>query len=169
MQCPTDRSRRTCLLQLVTVFAILACIAGFIFANIYPFIRHGRVRDRMETAILKLAVARPPDLTDDQWAYCIFWTWNLQGNYGSVPSYVPTADLERIAAGLERRIERGVSVQTIDWVWDQYIQAFPDAASYNHHRPTAPRNRARFEAGDHGGNPLSVWRADYERRVGPEG
>lgn len=150
---------------LAAVALILISLVGFVVARAYPLIRHRRVTERMEIAILKLAVNRPPELTDDQWAYCIAWTWNLNANYGTHPSYVPTDDLERVARGLEQRIDHGPRLATIDWVWDQYIKACPRARSYEQFRPTAPENKAAFEAGEHGGNSLSWFRSNYEQRV----
>ncbi|HUG19433.1 MAG TPA: hypothetical protein VMM56_10670 [Planctomycetaceae bacterium] len=120
----------------------------------------------METAITRLALHRPSDLTDDQWAYCILYTWNLHTGYGGVPSYVPTDDLERIVAEFETRIDAGPDLATIDWLWEEYFRAYPRARNYNKYWPTSPDYLARFEAGDHGGYPLSYWRSKYEQRIG---
>ena len=52
-----------------------------------------------------------------------------------------------------------------DWIWDQYIQSYPRAHHYDRYRPTAAHNKADFEAGAHGGNPLSQLRTFYKQRV----
>lgn len=140
-------------------------LVGLMIANGYPLVRHRRATERMECAILALAVNRPSELTDDQWAYCIAWTWNLHANYGTHPSYVPTDDLERIATGLEEQIRQGPGLATIDWVWDQVMTAYPPARHYEQYRPTASENKAAFEAGDHGGNSLGWFRSQYKQRI----
>jgi hypothetical protein len=119
----------------------------------------------MDVAVLRLAEHCPAELTDDQWAYCVMWTWNLHRNFGTSHTYVPTRDLARIERELQTRIDNGVDLATIDWIWDHYIQSYPRARNYDHYRPTAPHNKEAFEAGHHGGNPLSQWRADYKKEV----
>ena len=146
------------------LIAAMLCMGGLIAPGWYHMHRHRPVQDAMDVAILRLAESVPAGLTDDQWAYCILWTWQLHSNYGSF-SFIPTDELERIQRELDRRIDRGADLATINWFWDQYIQAYPPAARYDHWRPTAPANHAEFTAGSHGGNPLSVWRADYTRRL----
>jgi hypothetical protein len=135
---------------------------GFYFMELAPMQRQFQVRDRMSLTILSLAERRPPELTEDQWAYCILWTWNLHSNYSSFASYISTDDLERIEKGLRERTKSEVSLETIDWFWDEYTGANSKVANYDHFRPTAPENRADFEAGAHGGNPLSGWQQDYK-------
>ena len=117
----------------------------------------------METAITRLAFHCPSDLTDDQWAYCILWTWNLHGNYGVVPDFIPTADLQRIVEQFEAKIDAGPSLATIDWLWDEYYRSVPGAHEYERYRPTSPANQ--LEAGTRGSYPLSWWRSEYEQRV----
>ena len=126
------------------------------------FVWHRSVREKMDLAIMRLAVECPRGLSEDQWAYCVTWTWQLHSNYGSHPSYVPTDDLDRIADELDERIDRGANLATINWIWDEYIKAYPRARRYNHYRPTAAENKELFETGAHGGHPLSEWRAKYE-------
>ncbi len=144
---------------------IVACFVGYVIVKIAPYERHRPVAEKMSVAVLRLSEDRPADLTDDQWAYCITWTWNLHSNYGLVHSYVSTRDLERIERELHARIDNGADLGTIDWIWDQYVQSYPRARHYNHFRPTSPENKESFEAGAHGGNSLSEWRAEYRRRA----
>ena len=146
------------------VALILISLVLFLLANVYLMSRHRRASARMATAIYKLSVSRPPELTDAQWAYCIAWTLRLNENYGSYP-YVSTHDLGRIAEGLEERIGRGPDLTTIDWVWDQYIEAYPPASTYERFRPTSPQNRAEFQGGGNGVYPLSWFRSQYQQTV----
>ena len=127
------------------------------------------LKQKMETTIMRLAVSGPADLTDDQWAYCIVWTWNLHCACGTHPSLLPTAELTRLVAELQAKIDAGPNLATIDWFWDEYIRLASGAHNYSHFRPTSPHNRSDFEAGAHGGHPISTWRCDYEERVAMHG
>ncbi len=92
------------------VILIVVCFVGYVAVKVYPFTRHSPVAKRMEVAILRLSEEVPPGLTDEQWAYCIVWTWMMHGNYGSIHTYVPTDDLNRIERGLQERIDRGADL-----------------------------------------------------------
>ena len=163
---PTGSGRRYFLYGLMIAAAVvLFAFSGFMYWQLLQFRRHRQASDRMEIAIARLAFHRPGHLTDDQWAYCILLTWNLHSNYGVIPQYLPTDDLERIVAELEAKIEAGPDLATIDWLWDEYFKAYPRARNYDHWRPTLPANRSQFEAGAHGGYPLSHWRSEYKRMV----
>lgn len=114
---------------------------------------------------MRLSLSCPNELSDDQWVYCIVWTWNLHSNYGLLPGYIPTSDLQRIVEEFESKINAGPNLTTIDWFWDEYFLAAPLAHNYEHWRPTSPANKTQFQTGAHGGNPLLDWRAQYEQRV----
>lgn len=161
---PARRSRFLVFMKWVTILYVLGIVV-FFGSAIYRFKRHRNLSDRMETAITRLAMHHPHDLTEDQWAYCIAWTWNLHVNYGGHPDYIPTDELERIVEEFEAKIDNGPNLATIDWLWDEYYRAYPRAHNYETWRPTSPANRSQFETGDHGGNPLAEWRSRYEERV----
>lgn len=141
----------------VVVFAIWA------IPTLYQNYRHLRVDKRMQSEILRLSEFRPAKLTDDQWAYCILWTWNLHSNYGF--SDISTSDLLRLTDEFQRKVDSGPDLATIDWLWDEYLKAVPRAKNYDHFRPTSEANRADFLSGFHGGNPLSQWHSEYLRRL----
>ena len=126
------------------LFLLLAFLAGFIAFNAYKFHRHRAVSEKMDLAILRLSVKCPAGLTEVQWAYCVSWTWNLHVNYGGVPGYLPTDHLDRIADELNHRIDRGADLSTIDWIWDEYIRAYPRVRAYNHYRPTSRKTEKRW-------------------------
>ncbi|MBN1908424.1 MAG: hypothetical protein JW818_01680 [Pirellulales bacterium] len=153
---------------LVAVLVIaLPCV--YFGTKFYRYYRHSRVSDRMKAAITRLAFYRPDDLTDDQWAHCIFWTWNLHGNYGVVPDFIPTADLERMVTEFEAKIDEGPNRATIDWLWDEYYRSAPNAHNYEQFRPTLPNNLADLEAGVYDDDySLSWWRSEHERLTGKE-
>ena len=145
-------------------FPLLFVLIGvwFYLSQVAPRQRHRKVADRMSLTILSLAEKRPAELTEDQWAFCVMWAWNLHNNYGLVPEYVPTAELERIETHFRVKIDQGVDVRLFDWLWDEYIQAYPGASFYNHWRPSADHNREAFGSGNHSGNPLSEWQQRYK-------
>ncbi len=158
-----DFGKRRVPAGMIPVVLIVIVLCAFFATYMYRYGRHQRVSGRMDTAILRLALNRPDDLTDDQWAYCILWTWNLHCNCGVLPSLIPTTDLERIATELESKIDAGPNLDTIDWLWDEYVQSAPGAHNYERFRPTSPDNQSELEVGAHAGNPLSKWCSKYER------
>ena len=123
----------------------------------------------MENSILRLAETLPSGLTEDEWAYCIYWTWNLNANFGSALDYVPTNDLERICRGLEDRINRGADLTTIDWVWDQFTKAYPPASAYEKYRPTSAQNATALRTTAMTDESLSYFRSEYQRRRARQG
>ncbi len=167
----TGETKRRCqftLRALLIVTAMISVVMSLWLWLIAPLDRHRAASQETEIAILSLATKRPPELTPDQWAYCILWTWNLHCNFGQTPA-IPTQDLDQIASGLQERVEQGPDLATIDWVWDQYMESYPPARSYEHFRPTAPENQDAFQAGAHGGNPLGSHQSEYQRRVAQRG
>jgi hypothetical protein len=113
----------------------MICFLGLFSVGLYRAIRHQQARAEMETAITRLAMRCPPDIADEQWEICIFWTRKLHEDYGE-NGYAPTDDLERITRQLNNRLEVGPDVSTIDWLWDQYIEMDPRAAAYEKVRAT---------------------------------
>ena len=161
--------RRVRVGMILVAVLVVALPCGYFCMRAYPYHRHRRVSDRMEIAIARLAFNRPEALTDDQWAHCIFWTWNLHDNFGSVPDFIPTADLERILAEFEAKIDAGPNRATIDWLWDEYYRSAPNAHGYEKYRPTLPNNLADIEPGSYDDdNSLSWWRSEYDRLTSRE-
>src|SRR5205809_765970 len=69
--------------------------------------------EHVELLILRLTPRRPADLTEAQWAHCIFWTWNLHANYGHW-SYFPMDQRDAFVTDFERHLSETVTVNTID-------------------------------------------------------
>ncbi len=164
----TKRRFQFTLRALLVATAVISVVISLWAWLISPMTRHRIVRDEMEVAILSLAATCPPELTADQWAYCIGWTWNLHSNYGYYQA-ISTHDLDQIASGLQERVDQGPDLATIDWVWDQYMESYSPARHYEHYRPTAPENQDAFQSGAHGGNPLGSHQRGYQRRVRQRG
>ena len=99
---------------------------------------HRRAYRQVQLAVLRLATNRPPDVPEDRWTYCVHWTWNLHCGY----SYrFETEELRRFADELNRKLDRPVKIDVIDWIWDEYLRYEPSSRSDAHHRPTS---RERF-------------------------
>jgi hypothetical protein len=96
--------------------------------------------------ILQLAAKRPADVTPEQWAHCLQWTWNLHANYGW-ESYFPEQEREPFAREFERLLDGPVSLGTIDKIWDSYARHAPRANAYMHYRPTTPEMLQQASAG----------------------
>ncbi|MBC8290143.1 MAG: hypothetical protein H8E37_07480 [Planctomycetes bacterium] len=148
-------------LGLSTLAVFLAAPIAMLVVEFGSMRRHRNVAERMSVTILSLSEHRPPNVTEDQWAFCLLQAWNLHSNYGGVPSYVPTDDLIEIEKGLRKKIDEGVDLTLFDWLWDEYIRAYPRAANYNKWRPTSEMHKEQFESGAHGGNPLPYWQKRY--------
>lgn len=169
MSTQSAKSSRNRRLWKLIIFCILAVpILAWFLSTRAEWQRRKLASAKMQLAILRLSLKCPDGLSEAQWAYCVAWTMNLHGNYGSwpVPGHVPTEDLNRIADELNRRIDLGADLGTIDWVWDQYFLAYPRAAHYNNYRPTGEENRAEFEGLKHNeftSTPLAELQQDYQR------
>src|SRR5437899_2994506 len=79
------RWKRT-LLVIATIYVL--GVGGAFGWVVYKATVHNRWRRHVEQLILRLAPKRPTDVTPEQWAQCIHWTWNLHGNYGAL-GYFP--------------------------------------------------------------------------------
>ena len=130
---------------------------------VYVHVRHFRACRKMEMAIMKLSLKVPREFTDGQWAYCIHWTWQLNSNYAHM-SYTPTAAMERMSTELLVRIDAGADRNTIDWFWDEWMQASPSAENYQRFRPTIRENREELDSGM-GDDALLWWQTQYRERV----
>jgi hypothetical protein len=123
----------------------------------------------MELAILRLSLEGPKGVSEAEWAYCIMWTSILQGNFGSMGGHVPTDELDGIADELNRKIDEGADIETINWIWDQYILAYPRASRYSDsYRPTLPRGKAEVETHKDSGQSeyaLAFWRERYRQKL----
>ena len=150
------------LLLVPVVLAIPCALIGAWLNDYNQNKRSWRAYERMETAILRLSVHCPSDLTDDQWAFCIAHTMGLHNNF---TYFMPTTDLERIVEEFEGEIDASPSLTTIDWLWEEYYRSARGARDCEPDRPTSPANQSLLEAGIHSGNPLSMWRSMSERRV----
>lgn len=142
----------------VMAFMMMILAAGGWFVREhYRMQRHGRSYNAMELALLRLAVNPPDDVTEDRWAFCVHWAWNLNANYGGL-TYISTESLDQLRADLDARVESGPDLSTINWYWDAYEAAAPRSNRYRHYHPLAPDNEMWSPNGSYS---LDEWRQRY--------
>lgn len=122
-------------LDLAIVCLIGLCLFGAVGLIMHRYSVHMSWFRRIQFDILRLARKRPDSATPAQWAQCLATTWNLHQNYGP-PGYFAEDRREEFAAELERRLGGVVTLDTVDWIWDEYERYAPRAKSYDRFRPT---------------------------------
>jgi hypothetical protein len=84
---------------------------------------------KLHALILSLAVRRPNNLTSKQWESAIAWTNNLHSN--SLPfEFTDGPAIRSLRLQLEAKLESPVTIETINWIWDQYAELCPLGARY---------------------------------------
>jgi len=121
---------------LAAVVALTGAAAAFWFLWIRPihehFIWYGRVRAALEP----LAGKRPADVPPGQWEFMVGWTLNLHANCGT-EQRIDRNERQAFLDELERRLQGPVGVDTIDWIWDEYIRITKGGRHYDENwRPT---------------------------------
>ena len=119
------------------VVAVIALGLGVFEAVLGPFQDHRRWYDRVQADLESLKQKRPRDIERAQWAYVIGWTLNAHGNCGGHPNFVDSDMAELFADELENKLRGEVGMDTIDWIWDEYMR-FSKVKSYDQFRPTSP-------------------------------
>ena len=74
---------------------------------------------------------------------CVHWTWNLHSNHG-IPDKFPPDGREKFLEEFDFQLAGRVDMNTIDWIWDQYLIHAPKSKSYARYRPTSSEMRAAF-------------------------
>lgn len=162
-------STRSKLGMAAVVLLSIACATFWL--DVYrPHLRHGRWYREIECLILELAPRRPPDVTPRQWACCLHHTWNLHTNYGNAIYWDPRR-AKAFQAEFRDHLRGEVGLGTIDWFWDAYVRAAPQAKDYLRYRPT-PEERLKA-ADSQGDYDLVFWLArrgqgDCERLLGEQ-
>jgi len=126
--------------------AVLLLLAGFVEGLTRPIRSHNRGYERVQRALMSLKNRRPPEVSEQRWAYAVGWTLNALGNCGSYPAVGPYA-MEGLADELEGKLRGEVDMGTIDRVWDEFVRISPVGKSYDRFRPT---RHGRLEEADIG-------------------
>ncbi len=106
--------------SLFVAVAVVACILGLYAAFVKPSIEHGRLIRRFGVCIERLIHKRPANLSNDQWCFIISWTYYAKGNcLRNQDDITDEPRFRRFVDELERKVEGEVSIETIDWIWDE--------------------------------------------------
>jgi hypothetical protein len=142
-----DQARVICLAILV--------VAGvaFWFGVYEPIRRHKDFCSATRAELETLAKKRPPDLTREQWNNIVGWTLNGHGNSvvakrpGLGGPRIPRAEMDRFLAELRQRLSGPVDLQTINWIWDEFVRLAPESGRHysERYRPTSPEKLREFK------------------------
>lgn len=136
---------------LYRIFASLFLIVLFGAISYWSFVVHPRMKhaaacDRIRERIESLADRQPQDLTEKQWLLIIHWTINANGNCLVFHFDLPQKEMEQFEAEFDRRLEGDVSLETIDWIWDEYVRLTRVGQTYSDKfRPTSSVKLKEFE------------------------
>jgi hypothetical protein len=109
---------------------------------IHPVREHREAYQRLESAINGLTSRRPRDVTREEWSYIVGWTMNGIGNCCAVREYLhdDSGSHQRFVAfvnDLELKVQGDVTIETIYWIWDQFVLVSRHGERYaRNYRPT---------------------------------
>src|SRR5581483_12123880 len=107
--------------------------------------------------ILRLAAHRPEGVSPSEWAYYVHWTWNLHSNWGGYLSF-DSKERDGFLAEFDRRLNEGIDVGSINWIWDQYVEHSTGGRHYSrNYRPTDAHVKCNYYEGQEGGYKLQWW------------
>jgi Na+-transporting NADH:ubiquinone oxidoreductase subunit NqrC len=134
--------RRRVAVGAIVVILVCSIVFSVWYKVLRPFQQHLAAYARLETAISDLKTKRPPDVTREQWSYVIGWTMNGVGNCCAVHQFLKDDQNSHqrfvdFVNELERKVQGNVTIETIDWTWDQFILVSRYGDSYSRNfRPT---------------------------------
>ena len=115
----------------------------------------------IEFLIARLGTVRPDNLSESQWSGCVYWTWQLHTNYGGDHYFDHKASC-KFADRFQQQFDGRISLATIDWIWEQYIEHTVGGQRYSDlYRPTTPERLSEADKWDY--PPLEEWAATYHR------
>ncbi len=124
--------------RIIGVVVLLIGGASFCWIwKIEPIRRHlefcRTTRADLETLVHK----RPPELTRKQWENVVAWTFNAHANCITSERDIPRADMDRFSKQLKQRLAGPVTLDTIDWIWDEIVRITRHGKQYSDNwRPT---------------------------------
>jgi hypothetical protein len=124
---------------MVSAIVIAACAGlALVGLTVYQHRVHLEWYHGVEKRIVRIAAKRPQDVSPNQWAYYVHWTWNLHCNCGT-PDQFDWTERAKFLAEFDRRLEGRVDVGLIDWIWDEYAKHSGCGRNYSRNfRPTEP-------------------------------
>jgi hypothetical protein len=145
--------------RMIVAAIILATssMLAIVCRSLYQHREHLAWYHRIEERIVRLAKKRPQEVSPNQWAYDIHWTWNLHCNCGT-PDQFDGNERERFLAEFDRRLEGRVDLGTIDWIWDEFSEHSRCGGWYSRNfRPTDPAHLRAWFTGQEAGYDLQYW------------
>jgi hypothetical protein len=145
--------------RLIFGLAILAIsgVAGRICFVLFEVQRHRVWYRSVEERIIRLADKKPADVSPSQWAYYLYWTWNLHSNWGGFENF-QRAEQAKFLEDFDRKLNEKVDLKTIDWIWDQYVEHCRGGRSYSDsYRPTNPDHLRDWFTNQQESDQLEQW------------
>lgn len=139
--------------KLLAVLSVLL-VAGlaFWYVNIEPIRSHRIWSNRVRADLKSLIEKQPDDVSPAEWEFMVGWTLNLHANCGTVHQFmVNRDDRDPFLAEFKNRLQGPVSLDTIDWIWDEYARITKGGQSYSDkYRPTRNPDRKLVQPGHFG-------------------
>lgn len=132
----------------IATVACLLCVGVLFWARVIdPARRHSEFCRATKIELKSLAKKRPPGVTRDQWHHVVAWTLNGHANCLTFSPCVAQHDRDHFVTDLRERLRGPVDLQTIDWIWDEFVRLAPSwGPSYSERwRPTHPDKLREFE------------------------
>lgn len=112
--------------------AVAACVIIAIIALpawwVERSYRHNQFCRTTRAELETLARKRPPGVTRDQWKQVVGWTLNAHGNTLPFRMLIPRAEMARFETELRERLSGPVDLNTVDWIWDEFVRLCGDGA-----------------------------------------
>lgn len=138
-------SRSCVAVSILLLVGGLACWLRFV----EPIRRHGEFCRHVRHDLESLATKRPSGVTQKQWEHVVAWTLNAHGNCLTFHTEIPQNEMDRFKTELKQRLAGPVSLQTVDWIWDEIVRLTPNGQQYSTNwRPTLPERLKVFEQGN---------------------
>lgn len=117
-------SKRKAILAVVGSVCLVSLVYGVDQAWLRPQRQHARAFAQVRAAMYSVAERRPDGVTGERWIHTVDWTNNAISNCCATLSYFKDKDeaLERFvvfANELSRRSKDDITLNLIDWIWDQ--------------------------------------------------
>lgn len=111
-----------------------------------PIRVHAEFYSDVRGQLQSLAKKRPPNVTPKQWENIVGWTLNAHANCFAHWHQLSQQDMKQFEVELRQHLAGPVTLETIDWIWDEIVRLSPLGQSYSdNYRPTRPSRLQEFE------------------------
>jgi hypothetical protein len=116
--------------QLKPLLAIgIACTMIFVVMNVPP-LPYYRERKACEETLNQLLSKRPQNVNAQAWEVATGWAMTAYANVFFEPDLAPLVKLTAFHANIERLGQERISLDTIDWIWQQLAESGPHGRGY---------------------------------------